>query len=110
MLVRSPERRGLYDPSDEPSTCGVGFITRKDGRRDHDSSTGHTSLCAIPHRGGISSEGVGDGAGVCVDLSAASSASSPVARLEPRPSASPTCSSPPTDLRADPAELTVVAG
>ncbi|MEL6648330.1 MAG: glutamate synthase central domain-containing protein, partial [Pseudomonadota bacterium] len=30
---------------------------------------GHEALCAVPHRGGMSSEGVGDGAGVSVDLS-----------------------------------------
>jgi len=29
----------------------------------------HEALCAVPHRGGMSSEGVGDGAGVSVDLS-----------------------------------------
>ena len=30
---------------------------------------GHEALCAVPHRGGMSSEGVGDGAGVSIDLS-----------------------------------------
>ncbi len=29
----------------------------------------HEALCAVPHRGGMSSEGVGDGAGVNMDLS-----------------------------------------
>lgn len=29
------------------------------------------ALCSVPHRGGISAEGVGDGGGVCLDLSAA---------------------------------------
>ncbi|HEY5980550.1 MAG TPA: glutamate synthase-related protein [Microlunatus sp.] len=63
-------RIGLYDPSRESSACGVGFITRKDGRQDHDVIVrGEHALCAIPHRGGMSSEGVGDGAGVSVDLS-----------------------------------------
>ncbi|GAA3695473.1 glutamate synthase-related protein [Microlunatus aurantiacus] len=61
---------GLYDPRRESSACGVGFITRKDGRQDHDVIVrGEQALCAIPHRGGMSSEGVGDGAGVSVDLS-----------------------------------------
>ncbi|WP_029150064.1 glutamate synthase-related protein [Microbacterium indicum] len=64
-------RFGLYDPSAEHSDCGVGFITRKDGVPGHDViELGHRALCAIPHRGGMSSEGVGDGAGVSVDLSA----------------------------------------
>ncbi|MEM1315157.1 MAG: glutamate synthase central domain-containing protein, partial [Pseudomonadota bacterium] len=61
---------GLYDPAREHSACGVGFLTRKDGRQTHDLLLkGHEALCAVPHRGGMSSEGVGDGAGVSVDLS-----------------------------------------
>ncbi|MEM9882919.1 MAG: glutamate synthase-related protein, partial [Planctomycetota bacterium] len=61
---------GLYDPSDEHSACGVGFLTRKDSRQTHDVLTkGHEALCGVPHRGGMSSEGVGDGAGISVDLS-----------------------------------------
>jgi glutamate synthase (NADPH/NADH) large chain len=60
----------LYDPADDKSSCGVGFITRKDGLQSHELlRLGHQALCAVPHRGGMSSEGVGDGAGVCVDLS-----------------------------------------
>ena len=70
MLVRHPEPRGLYDPADERSSCGVGFLTRKDGTPTHDLIVmAHESLCAVPHRGGISSEGVGDGGGVSLDLS-----------------------------------------
>ncbi|MEL7137989.1 MAG: glutamate synthase central domain-containing protein, partial [Pseudomonadota bacterium] len=61
---------GLYDASREHSACGVGFLTRKDGRQTHDVLLkGHEALCAVPHRGGMSSEGIGDGAGVSVDLS-----------------------------------------
>ncbi|GLK56620.1 glutamate synthase (NADPH/NADH) large chain [Methylopila capsulata] len=60
----------LYDRADERSSCGVGFITRKDGVQSHDVLVkGHEALCAVPHRGGMSAEGVGDGAGVSVDLS-----------------------------------------
>ncbi|GAA2230999.1 glutamate synthase-related protein [Herbiconiux moechotypicola] len=63
-------RLGLYDPARESSDCGVGFITRKDGVQTHDVILrGDQALCAIPHRGGMSSEGVGDGAGVSIDLS-----------------------------------------
>ncbi|MEM6486942.1 MAG: glutamate synthase-related protein [Pseudomonadota bacterium] len=63
---------GLYDPTREHSACGVGFLTRKDGRQTRDLlDKGHEALCAVPHRGGMSSEGVGDGAGVSVDLSVA---------------------------------------
>lgn len=64
------ENHGLYDPSQEKSSCGVGFITRKDGIQTHDVlKRGHEALCAVPHRGGMSAEGAGDGAGVSVDLS-----------------------------------------
>ena len=63
-------RLGLYDPSREHSACGVGFIARKDGTPSHDViRKGDEALCAIPHRGGMSAEGVGDGAGVNIDLS-----------------------------------------
>ncbi|ALJ19600.1 glutamate synthase-related protein [Microbacterium sp. No. 7] len=61
---------GLYDPRLDKSACGVGFLTRKDGRQSHDVIVrGDQALCAIPHRGGMSAEGVGDGAGVSIDLS-----------------------------------------
>ena len=63
-------RFGLYDSSLEKSSCGVGFLTRKDGKQTHDLLVkGHEALCAVPHRGGMSAEGVGDGAGVSIDLS-----------------------------------------
>ncbi|MDE0840919.1 MAG: glutamate synthase-related protein [Porticoccaceae bacterium] len=61
---------GLYDSSVEKNSCGVGFLTRKDGIQSHDLLVkGHEALCAVPHRGGMSAEGVGDGAGISVDLS-----------------------------------------
>ncbi|MFT4217498.1 MAG: glutamate synthase-related protein [Micropruina sp.] len=64
------QRLGLYQPTAEHSACGVGFITRKDGVQTHDViALGEQALCAIPHRGGMSAEGVGDGAGVSIDLS-----------------------------------------
>ena len=65
-----PSPFGLYDPEREQSACGVGFLTRKDGRQTHKLLRhAHEALCAVPHRGGMSSEGVGDGAGISVDLS-----------------------------------------
>ncbi len=61
---------GLYDPEKSSCSCGVGFITRKDGIRTHDIiQKGHEAMCSVPHRGGMSSKGVGDGAGVSIDLS-----------------------------------------
>ncbi|MBF6214027.1 glutamate synthase large subunit [Nocardia puris] len=62
--------QGLYDRDQEKSSCGVGFLTRKDGVQTHEVIRKlHEALCAVPHRGGMSSEGVGDGAGVNLDLS-----------------------------------------
>ncbi len=62
--------RKLYDKSKEHSSCGVGFITRKSGEQSHETLLlSHRALCEIPHRGGMSSEGIGDGAGVNFDLS-----------------------------------------
>jgi glutamate synthase (NADPH/NADH) large chain len=61
---------GLHDPDQEKSSCGVGLLTRKDGVQTHEVIRKlHEALCAVPHRGGMSSEGVGDGAGVNLDLS-----------------------------------------
>ncbi|MDT0573621.1 glutamate synthase-related protein [Streptomyces sp. DSM 3412] len=61
---------GLHDPALDHSDCGVGFLTRLDGTPSHDViRKGDEALRAIPHRGGTSAEGVGDGAGVSVDLS-----------------------------------------
>ncbi len=66
----NPTSFGLYDPARESSDCGVGFITRLDGTPSHDViRKGDEALCSIPHRGGKSAEGVGDGAGVSIDLS-----------------------------------------
>jgi glutamate synthase (NADPH/NADH) large chain len=60
----------LYNANLSQDSCGVGFITRKDGRQTHDLLVkSHEALCTIPHRGGMSAEGIGDGAGVNIDLS-----------------------------------------
>jgi glutamate synthase (NADPH/NADH) large chain len=60
----------LWDPSDEKSSCGVGFITRKDGVQKHSViEKARDALCSVPHRGGMSALGVGDGGGVSIDLS-----------------------------------------
>ncbi len=68
--MRKQNTTSLYDPLLEHSACGVGFLTRKDSKQTHELlEKGHEALCAVPHRGGMSAEGVGDGAGVSVDLS-----------------------------------------
>ena len=60
----------LYDSNLSQDSCGVGFITHKESKQSHDLLVkSHEALCTIPHRGGISAEGIGDGAGVNIDLS-----------------------------------------
>ncbi len=60
----------LYDADLSQDSCGVGFITHKKSLQTHDLLIkSHEALCTIPHRGGMSAEGIGDGAGVNVDLS-----------------------------------------
>lgn len=61
---------GLYNPANGTDSCGVGFLTRKDGEQTHEMLLmANSALCSVPHRGGMSAEGVGDGAGINVDLS-----------------------------------------
>jgi len=60
----------LYDENLSQDSCGVGFITHKASKQSHDLLVkSHEALCTIPHRGGMSAEGIGDGAGVNIDLS-----------------------------------------
>lgn len=62
--------RNLYDQNLDYSSCGVGFITHKRSEQTHELlEHAHEALCKIPHRGGMSAEGIGDGAGVNIDLS-----------------------------------------
>ena len=62
--------RKLYDASLDYSSCGVGFITHKKSKQTHEIlKLADEALCKIPHRGGMSSEGIGDGAGVNIDIS-----------------------------------------
>ena len=63
MSTQKPNPYGLYDPTAGSDSCGVGFITRKDGEQTHEIlQMAHSALCTVPHRGGMSAEGVGDGA------------------------------------------------
>ena len=62
--------RSLYDKTLEYSSCGVGFITHKLRVQTHELlNLSHQALCKIPHRGGMNAQGIGDGAGVNIDLS-----------------------------------------
>ncbi len=69
-FVADVEDRKLYDHEKYSDSCGVGFITNKKSIQSHDILVKtHEALCTIPHRGGMSAEGIGDGAGVNIDLS-----------------------------------------
>ena len=60
----------LYNADQSKDSCGVGFITHKRSVQTHDLLVkSDQALCTIPHRGGMSAEGVGDGAGVNIELS-----------------------------------------
>ena len=60
----------IYDEKLSQDSCGVGFITHKKSKQSHDLLIkSHEALSTIPHRGGMSAEGIGDGAGVNIDLS-----------------------------------------
>lgn len=67
---QSNSENTLYNADLSQDSCGVGFITRKDSLQTHELlCLSHQALCTIPHRGGMSAEGIGDGAGVNIDLS-----------------------------------------
>ncbi len=64
------ERYGLYDPSFEHDSCGVGFVAAIDGtpgRRVVEA--GIAALKAVWHRGAVNADGkTGDGAGIQVQI------------------------------------------
>ena len=69
-FIATLDDRKLYDHKKYSDSCGVGFITHKKSIQTHDILVKtHEALCTIPHRGGMSAEGIGDGAGVNFDLS-----------------------------------------
>ena len=61
-----PAKRGLYDPSFEKDSCGIGFIAHMASLRSHDLlSDAMTILANLSHRGAREAEvETGDGAGV----------------------------------------------
>jgi glutamate synthase (NADPH/NADH) large chain len=73
-MIKNPrlgnKEQMLYNAELSQDSCGVGFITHKKSIQTHDLLVkSHEALCTIPHRGGMSAEGIGDGAGVNIDLS-----------------------------------------
>ena len=65
-----PAAEGLYDPSLEKDSCGVGFIADIKGRKSHKIVSDALSiLCNLEHRGAVGADPrAGDGAGILVQI------------------------------------------
>lgn len=64
-----PGKVGLYDPDYEHDACGVGFVANVNGLQSHKIvSDARSLLCNMTHRGAVSSDGNGDGAGILVGI------------------------------------------
>jgi len=65
-----PKKQGLYDPSYEKDSCGVGFVANMKGNPSHQVVVDALEmLVRMEHRGGCGCEpNTGDGAGILVGL------------------------------------------
>lgn len=64
-----PDKQGLYDPEFEKDACGVGFVANIKGEASHKIvSDARFLLCNMTHRGAVSSDGNGDGAGILTGI------------------------------------------
>ena len=65
-----PAAEGLYDPSLEKDSCGVGFIANIKGKKSHQIVADALSiLCNLEHRGAVGADPrFGDGAGILVQI------------------------------------------
>src|SRR5882672_10511814 len=65
-----PLAEGLYDPSLEKDSCGVGFIANIKGKKSHQIvSDALNILCNLEHRGAVGADPrAGDGAGILVQI------------------------------------------
>ena len=63
-----PDAEGLYDPSQEKDSCGVGFIANIKGQKSHQIVADALSiLCNLEHRGAVGADPrFGDGAGILI--------------------------------------------
>jgi glutamate synthase (NADPH/NADH) large chain len=70
MSYGLPKKKGLYDPSQEHDSCGIGFVAQIKGIKSHDIiNRGLEVLENMSHRGAESADNVtGDGAGVLIQL------------------------------------------
>ncbi|MEC8906167.1 MAG: glutamate synthase large subunit [Verrucomicrobiota bacterium] len=69
-LKTFPKKHGLYDPSYEKDSCGVGFVANMKGEPSHQIVVDALEmLVRMEHRGGCGCEpNTGDGAGILVGL------------------------------------------
>src|ERR1700761_970943 len=65
-----PPAEGLYDPSLEKDSCGVGFIAHIKGNKSHQMVfDARNLLCTLEHRGAVGADPrAGDGAGILVQI------------------------------------------
>ncbi len=65
-----PKAEGLFDPSLEKDSCGVGFIANIKGKKSHQIVSDAISiLCNLEHRGAVGADPrAGDGAGILVQI------------------------------------------
>jgi glutamate synthase (NADPH/NADH) large chain len=65
-----PAPQGLYDPSNEQDSCGVGFIADMKNRKSHDIvEQGLSILHNLDHRGAVGADPkMGDGCGILVQI------------------------------------------
>ncbi len=68
--LRLPAAHGLYDPSLERDSCGVGFVAQIKGKASHQIiRDADRLLCRMDHRGARGAEAnSGDGAGILTAL------------------------------------------
>ncbi|HVR70448.1 MAG TPA: glutamate synthase large subunit [Vicinamibacteria bacterium] len=68
--VGPPPRQGLYDPSHEHDSCGIGFVVDAHGRKSHAIvEQGVQVLLNLEHRGACGCEkNTGDGAGILMQM------------------------------------------
>lgn len=65
-----PQPQGLYDPSNEHDSCGIGFVAHIKGQKSHDIvKRGLAVLRNMSHRGAESADNItGDGAGIMIQV------------------------------------------
>jgi glutamate synthase domain-containing protein 2/glutamate synthase domain-containing protein 1/glutamate synthase domain-containing protein 3 len=65
-----PEPQGLYHPSNEHDSCGVGFLCHLKGKKSHEIIENALEMCInMDHRGGCGCDAkTGDGAGIFFQL------------------------------------------